>query len=138
MIETNTAFSETAYDCTHCGGIIMKRIDQETGQADRVCHQCDQCGCQWSLSGEILRIGHSPNCRVAMEQAKGDELLSKWPTLLSKAWPRTVWVYVGIAVIAFLFLARFGLLGLAVRLLLPLAAVALIGWFIWQTVKSRP
>jgi hypothetical protein len=134
MIETNTAFSETAYDCPHCGGIIMKRIDQETGQPDRVCHQCDQCGCQWSLSGETLRVGHGPDCWAAVtpvEPADQGETLLQWPTL-----PGNRWLYVGAAVLLFLFLARFGMLVMVVRMVVPVLLLALLVWLVWQAVKS--
>jgi hypothetical protein len=134
MIETNTAWSETAYDCVHCGGIIMKRIDQETGQADRVCHQCGQCGCQWSLTGELLRMGHSPECRAFKQQAENNE----WAEILGKLpqWPRNPWVYVGLALIVFLLFARLGLIALLIRVSLPLLVIALIVWLIWQSIKQ--
>jgi hypothetical protein len=134
MIETNTAWSETAYDCVHCGGIIMKRIDQETGQPDRVCHQCGQCGCQWSLAGELLRAGHGPQCRAYKQEVESSE----WPEIMGKLpqWPRSPWVYVALAVFIFLLLTRAGIIAILIRVSLPLLVVALIVWLIWQSIKQ--
>jgi hypothetical protein len=134
MIVTSTAWSETAYDCPHCGGIIMKRIDQETGQPDRVCHQCNQCGCQWSLAGEMLRVGHGPHCQLAAHAAEASDMgaaLGKLPSL-----PANAWLYAVAALLAFLLLARFGLVAMAFRFLIPLLLLALIIWVVWHKVKS--
>jgi hypothetical protein len=134
MIETSTVWSETAYDCPHCGGIIMKRIDQETGQADRVCHQCGQCGCQWSLTGEFLRVGHGPHCRMAAQAVEAIDMAEAWGKLPSL--PPNAWLYAVAALLAFLVLARFGLVAMAFRLVIPLLLFGFIMWVVWYTVRS--
>jgi predicted RNA-binding Zn-ribbon protein involved in translation (DUF1610 family) len=135
MIETSTVWSETSYDCPHCGGIIMKRIDQEAGQPDYVCHQCGQCGCQWSLTGELLRVGNGPHCHLAAAQSADPidmgEVWGKLPSL-----PANAWVYAVAALLAFLILARFGLVAMALRLVIPLLLFAFVIWLVWLAVRS--
>lgn len=119
MIETKTTWKDSGFDCDHCGGEILKRTDHETGQPDRTCFQCRVCGCQWSLDGEILRIGDGAYCKAAarergrVEQSTfdvGD--LTDWANKLSK----NLWIL--LAIIAGVVLLRFGG-GIVVRYLLP-------------------
>ncbi len=65
MIETNTKWKDSGFDCDHCGGEILERTDRETGQADFICYQCRECGCQWTLSGDVLRVGSGTHCKAA-------------------------------------------------------------------------
>lgn len=120
MIETNTSWQDSGFDCDHCGGVISKRTDKETGQPDQVCYQCRQCGCQWDLDGSVLRVGNSPTCNVAQRERMGTK-----PTdfLLS---PRVLIVF---GILLMLAVWRFGGAGaffMLLRLLLPVALVAVI------------
>lgn len=135
MIEAETSWNETAYDCEHCGGIILKRIDRETGQPTQICHQCGQCGCQWSLSGELLRVGHGQHCQTAMQQYQTQEILERVPELPGKI-PKEALIYGAIAILLFFFLARLGALAAVMRILLPVLAVAVVIWVIWHTLKQ--
>jgi hypothetical protein len=115
MIETQTAWEDTGYDCDHCGGRILRRTDRETGQPDRKCLQCESCSCQWTLDFQPLRVGGKPSCRAAQRrrEAKGET-----------ADPYSRWLLLGLAAIALLLLVRFG--GVVVlRAAIPVALAAL-------------
>ena len=71
-IDIHTTWHDSGYDCDHCGGRILKRIDQETGQPEQVCFQCESCGCQWTLEGEVLRVGQSVQCRRAQRNREAE------------------------------------------------------------------
>ena len=65
MVDTYTKWSDSGYDCDHCGGEISKRKDYEDGRIMLICYQCKQCGCQWSEAGEVLRVGNGRYCAEA-------------------------------------------------------------------------
>jgi len=115
MIETKTSWTDSGYDCDHCGGRILKRTDYETGQPDRSCLQCEQCGCQWTLNRQPLRVGHSKGCRAAQSRRQ----IETEPT---RNYNR--WLLVGVAMLAFLLFLRFGGFTL-LRFLLPVALVGI-------------
>lgn len=116
MIETKTSWKDTGFDCDHCGGVILRRTDIETGQPKRVCYQCKVCGCQWRTNGDVLRIGTGPDCRAAQEdrmtEAGEENQLSRRFVII-------------LAVVAFLLIARFGGI-MALRLLIPLGLAVVI------------
>jgi predicted RNA-binding Zn-ribbon protein involved in translation (DUF1610 family) len=126
MIETSTDWEDSGFDCDHCGGEIFKRIDHETGRADHVSYQCGECGCQWALGGDVLRIGegtycraaararHQPNEPVGLPDIPVD--FGQWSGLLSKS----LWIL--LALVAAVILLRFGG-AIVMRLLLPFALV---------------
>ena len=123
MIETDTIWKDSGFDCDHCGGEIAKRIDRETGQPDRTCLQCKQCGCQWTLAGNVERVGNGPDCQAAQRDREAA------PTQFSLS--RPVWIAIGI--LAFLVLLRFGgfsLLFALLRYLVPLGLVGLVVFYI--------
>lgn len=118
MIETETIWEDSGYDCDHCGGEIAKRIDKETGRPDHVCLQCKNCGCQWTMDGEVERVGTGPDCPAAQGARSGDRV---WPVTLS----RPLWILIG--VIALFALIRFGgfsLLFSLLRFALPIGLIA--------------
>jgi hypothetical protein len=115
MIETRTGWEDTGFDCDHCGGRVLKRTDYETGQPDRVCLQCEQCGCQWALDRRPLRAGHRKGCRTAQRRRQIEML----PTINYNRW-----LLVGIAALALLLFLRFGGAALA-RFVLPLVLVGI-------------
>lgn len=120
MIETSTSWEDSGFDCDHCGGVIAKRTDRETGQPDRVCYQCKQCGCQWSLNGQVTRIGSSQYCEAAQRERLGTKPLD---FLLSGR------VLIVLGVLLILVVARFGglaALGVILRFLIPIALAAII------------
>lgn len=124
MIETGTSWEDSGYDCDHCGGEIVKRIDREAGQRDKVCLQCKKCGCQWTPTGAVQRVGSGRHCKRAQREKAGTR-----PTdfLLS---PRVL-IVLGILLLA--AVARFGgfaSLFMLLRLLLPLGVLALIGYYV--------
>lgn len=116
MIETQTTWKDTGYDCDHCGGLILRRTDVETGQPKRVCYQCKLCGCQWRTNGEVLRVGSGPNCqeaqRARLAGAADENRLSR----------RFVWI---LGAVALLLILRFGGV-MALRLIIPLALAIII------------
>lgn len=123
MIETETIWEDSGFDCDHCGGVIAKRIDRESGQPDRTCLQCKQCGCQWTLAGNVERVGNGPDCQAAQRDREAA------PARITLS--RPIWIAIGI--IAFFVLLRFGgfsLLFVLLRFLVPLALVGLVLYFI--------
>ncbi len=116
MIEIETTWKDTGYDCDHCGGLVLQRTDVEAGQPKRVCYQCKMCGCQWHINGDVLRIGSGANCRQAQRARMGEK------TADDRMARRFVWV---LALVALLLIVRFGGF-MALRLLIPLAFAVLI------------
>lgn len=116
MIETRTTWKDSGYDCDHCGGKILLRTDFETGQPRQECYQCEVCGCQWRLNGDVLRIGSGSECNTAQgaraEESEDDYRLTR----------RFV---IGLGVVAFLLVARYGGLA-ALRFLIPVALAIVI------------
>lgn len=121
MIETDTTWDDTGFDCDHCGGRILKRIDRETGQPDFTCYQCEACGCQWTLDNLPLRVGTKRACRRAQREREGEA------QPLEDTYSR--WILIGLGVIAALFLVRFGG-GVAVRVLVPLVLLGVAAYFL--------
>jgi hypothetical protein len=113
VIETNTVWDDTGYDCDHCGGRILKRTDQESGQPDRTCFQCEQCSCQWTLENRPLRVGTLRACRKA-QRARA--------VVAEAADPYARWILLGLGLLVFLFLLRFGG-ATALRLVVPVIVV---------------
>lgn len=99
MIETQTTWTDSGFDCDHCGGRIFRRIDSETGQPDVQCYQCEQCGCQWTLDNQPLRVGQLRACRAAQRRraVTGETDLDRYSR----------WVVLGIVAMALLFVLRF-------------------------------
>ena len=114
MVDTYTNWSDSGYDCDHCGGEISKRKDYEDGRIMLVCYQCKQCGCQWSMEGAVLRVGNGRYC-VEAQKKRIEPSYSHWLT------SRPVQIVLGIVVI--LVLLRFGVV--LVRFL-PFVFIALI------------
>jgi hypothetical protein len=100
MIETKTTWQDSGYDCDHCGGRVLERTDSETGQPARVCYQCEVCGCQWTLSGDMLRVGQRRACADAAK-AREDVPVTYTPD-------RRRWLYWAAVILGLLFLLRFG------------------------------
>lgn len=140
MIETSTDWEDSGFDCDHCGGEILKRIDHETGRPDQISYQCAECGCQWAIGGDILRVGNGTYCMAAQRQrnkqqepTKLPELpadLNEWAGLLSKS----LWIL--IAVIAGVILLRFGG-AMVVRLLLPVAVIGVGAYFLVRYGRTQ-
>lgn len=140
MIETSTTWKDSGFDCDHCGGEILERTDRETGQADFVCYQCRECGCQWTLSGDVLRIGTGHYCKFAQRERQNEyepnllpEIpldINKWLGLLS----RSLWIL--LALIAGVLLLRFGG-AVVIRYLLPLAVLVVGGFFLVRYGKKQ-
>lgn len=129
MVEVETTFSDSGYDCDHCGGQVLLRTDKETGQPPKVCYQCETCGCQWSRQGELLRLGRLSSCYKA---AKIREASREEPA----AFTLTA-VLVGVSLL--LLMLMLVLLGglAAVRFLIPLAIAGFVGWKIYELVKEK-
>ncbi|MCA9972065.1 MAG: hypothetical protein KC425_17695, partial [Anaerolineales bacterium] len=113
MIKTRTSWKDSGYDCDHCGGKILLRTDHETGQPKQELYQCELCGCQWALNGDVLRIGNSSSCETAQEErvaetADEERLSRRFVIVLS--------------IVAVLLIGRFGGIA-ALRLIIPLALV---------------
>ena len=120
-IETSTTWEDAGYDCDHCGGRILRRTDRETGLRDRVCFQCEQCSCQWTLERRPLRVGKTAACRAA-QRGRAAEAEAVGP-------PYARWLLIALGVVVVLGLARFGggaLLRVALPLLLLTAVVVAV------------
>jgi hypothetical protein len=140
MIETSTIWKDSGFDCDHCGGEILERTDRETGQADYICFQCRECGCQWGLGGEVLRIGSGVYCKAAqVERQRQNETsplpdiaidLNRWAGLLS----RSLWVL--LALVGGAILLRFGGV-VAVRYILPLVVIGAGAYFLVRYGKAQ-
>jgi hypothetical protein len=126
MIETDTSWSDSGYDCDHCGGEIAKRIDHETGQPDRICYQCRLCGCQWTQDGKALRVGNGPDCRAAQRERVGTRPIEFFLS------PRVL-IILGILVL--LLLARFGSFAAFFALLRFLPVLAILGLIVFYVVR---
>lgn len=129
MIETETTWNDSGYDCDHCGGQILERTDRETGQPARVCYQCQICGCQWQLSGVVLRIGTMPTCRTA--QRVRMKVTEKEPASRAQ-----LWIGAGGAILLLLGIIYFGGL-VAIRFLIPLFIAIFVFRAIYQMGKER-
>ncbi len=129
MVEVETTFSDSGYDCDHCGGQVLLRTDKETGQPVRVCYQCQECGCQWSRQGEVLRVGRMSSCHEALKEREKIHSESNFPALT----PILITISV---VILILMLISLGSL-VAVRFLIPIAIAIFVGWKIYELVKEK-
>ena len=130
MVETKTTWNDSGYDCDHCGGQILKRTDSETGRPVRVCYQCQQCGCQWQLDGDVLRIGTMHICRRAQRvQARNqaEEQVN----------PRQVWLVIGIVGLVLLGIIFLGGGLVAIRFLIPVTIALFVFWAVYQMGKER-
>jgi DNA-directed RNA polymerase subunit RPC12/RpoP len=118
-ISVETTWEDSGYDCDHCGGKILIRTDRETGQPKRRCYQCEQCGCQWKMNGNVLRIGSGRRCRNAQEERLDDA--SRRDVLTQR-------FVIILGIVALLLIARFGGMA-ALRFIIPLGlAVAILIW----------
>ncbi|MFZ1396643.1 MAG: hypothetical protein WAS33_07090 [Candidatus Promineifilaceae bacterium] len=129
MIETETIWNDSGYDCDHCGGQILERTDFETGQTTRVCYQCQGCGCQWKLSGEVLRIGSKNSCR----RAQRVRTTSQSQTTIN---PFKLRILVVASLLFLGSLIYFGGLT-AVRFLVPIGIAVFVIWTVYQMGKER-
>ena len=129
MIETETRWEDSGFDCEHCGGEILLRTDIETGRADFQCYQCKECACQWLLSGDLHRIGDGAQCKKAAKASEAEGEVH-WVDRLS----RSLWILLGI--IAGVMLLRFGG-GLVFRLLLPLIALGVLGYVLVRYGRTQ-
>ena len=127
MIETKTNWEDSGYDCQLCGVKIYKRTDMESGRSAKTCYQGEH-GCQWSLQGDLIRVGSHPDCQRLQKQQR--ELESS-PTV---AIPNWVW---GIVVVVFLLMVvRFGGI-VALRFLVPIALAGVTGFYVYRLGRER-
>ena len=129
MIETETTWSDSGYDCDHCGGQIFERTDRETGQPARVCFQCQGCGCQWKLSGDVLRIGNMNSCRRAQRVRAKSQNYEKFSLKQMR------FAAAGLALLLVGLIFWGGLV--AVRYLIPVGIALFVFWSLYQMGKER-
>jgi hypothetical protein len=140
MIETSTDWEDSGFDCDHCGGEILKRIDHETGRPDFVSYQCASCGCQWSEGGDVLRIGNGTYCRAAQRRRMRQQEAPDAPKIpvnlnqLSGLLSKSLWIL--LAVVAAVILLRFGG-SVVLRLILPFAVIAIGGYFLVRYGRTQ-
>ena len=129
MIETETTWKDSGYDCDHCGGQILERTDVETGQPARVCYQCQACGCQWQLNGDIQRIGNLNSCRRTKRARSKAQRQTKINPIQLRL----------IVLGAVLLLGTIVFLGglTAIRFLVPIAIAIFVFWTVYQMGKER-
>ena len=129
MIETETTWNDSGYDCDHCGGQIFERRDQVTGQPARVCYQCKMCGCQWQLSGDVLRVGNMNSCQRAQEGRERSPQYERFSTTQMR-------LAVGGTILLLLGIIYWGGL-VAIRFLIPVSIALLVMWSIYWEGKER-
>ena len=129
MIETETIWNDSGYDCDHCGGQILERTDLETGQPAQVCLQCQGCGCQWQLDGEIIRIGNLTSCRRSQRERSTEPAQTNINPFQLRL----------IVVASLLFLGAIIFFGglTAIRFLVPIAIAVFVFWRLYQLGKER-
>lgn len=130
MIETSTTWHDSGYDCDHCGGEVLKRIDHETGQPDSICFQCRECGCQWSTGGDVLRVGSGEYCKAAQRARDEGRGQPAWIERLS----RSIWLL--LAVVGGVILLRFGGT-LVVRTVLPIVLLVTLVIVLFRVGQKR-
>ena len=127
MIKTQTTWIDSGFDCDHCGGRLFRRIDSETGRPDTQCYQCEQCGCQWTLDNQVLRVGTLHSCRTAQRKraiggATDTDQFARW-------------IVVGIVGMAGLFALRFA--GpFVLRYLLPVVVIGVVTYLFLRYVRQ--
>ena len=62
MTRRDITWEDSGFDCDHCGGEILKRSHQTIPEREQY-FQCNQCGCRWSVGGDIIRVGSGPFCQ---------------------------------------------------------------------------
>lgn len=129
MIEAKSTFKDSGYDCDHCGGCVLIRTDKETGQPLQECYQCELCGCQWEMSGEVLRVGQHSNCSQA--QQKREKLSESEPLL---PFP-PIFVIIGFVVVLILLIYVGGLV--AIRFLIPITIAVVVVFMVFRLGKEK-
>lgn len=127
-IEVYTSWSDSGYDCDHCGGRILERTDQETGRPLQVCFQCEACGCQWTPEGEVLRVGSAPYCRQAQRRRRA---IQRQQTAALPPWL----LVLGSGLILLLIVLAGGMM--ALRFIIPIAITALVATAVYQFGRER-
>lgn len=121
MLETKTIWDDSGHDCKHCGGEVLRRTDYLLNGLTDISLQCRECGCQWTLEGEWLRVGNGRSCRTAHHQQSNPMNLPGPLNQLS----RRFWVGAGIVLL--ILMARWGGIGF-LRYLLPLVVLGFVAW----------
>ncbi len=129
MIETKSSFKDSGYDCDHCGGQVLVRTDKETGRAAQQCYQCELCGCQWELSGDVLRVGQNVSCKQAQRQRTAEreevEILPFSP----------IFLVVGLVILLVLLILMGGIV--AIRFMIPITITAVVVYAVYRLGKEK-
>ncbi len=128
MIETRTTWDDSGFDCDHCGGQIFSRTDYESGQQPHICYQCRECGCQWTLKGDVQRVGKLSSCRVAQRRRVVEE------DVASIQLPRWAWAI--LLVLFILTIVRFGGL-VALRFLVPVVLAGFAFFYVYRFGREK-
>ena len=62
MAKRKMTWEDSGFDCDHCGGEILKQAHQSIPEQQQY-YQCSQCGCRWSVGGDMIRVGSGPFCQ---------------------------------------------------------------------------
>lgn len=125
MTRRDITWEDSGFDCNHCGGEILKRSHQTIPEKEQY-FQCSQCGCRWSVAGDILRVGDGPQCPHIGYQR---------PSLMHDK--RFWWTLAGLALLLILFRFGFGAIFTLVRYLIPLGILVLIGMAIYWLGRQQ-
>ena len=129
MIEAKSTFQDSGYDCDHCGGRVLIRTDKETGQPAQEYYQCELCGCQWELSGGVLRVGQHSNCPQAQQKrqvpSEGEPLLPFPP----------IFLIIGFVVALILLIYVGGIV--AIRFLIPITIAVVVAFGVFRLGKEK-
>ena len=125
MTRRDITWEDSGFDCDHCGGEILKRSHITIPEREQY-FQCNQCGCRWSVGGDIIRVGGGPFCQHQGYQR---------PSLPTD---KRIWGAVIIAALL-LILFRFGFAAMftLVRFLIPLGILILIGMAIYWVGRQQ-
>ena len=129
MTKRDIKWEDSGFDCDHCGGEILKHSHQTIPEKEQY-FQCSQCGCRWSVGGDILRVGDDPRCPHIGYQR---------PPLLQDK--RFWWTVAGIGLLLILLRfggsAVFGFIFALVRFLIPVGILVLIGMAIYWIGRQQ-
>ena len=124
--------------CDHCSGKILERSSRNEDDWLATYKECQRCGCQWSLSDDLIRVGTEDSCEKQWWSDNNSRTMWRPPD-----WPTGVWVVIiGLGLILLFPPTRILLLRLAftatalLRSVFSLIFIIAIGWFIYQLGKS--
>lgn len=132
--EEKTNLEDSGFDCDHCGGEILISRALTTGRPLLGYYLCKNCGCEWTLKGDVIHIGTGQDCKASQRKRMGGGALHLPQLSDISIWQRAALIIGGL--ILFLVLLRFGGLMLF-RLLLPLLVIGLLIYLVFKLGREQ-